>query len=80
MGQKMTWEEMKQHFPNEWLLIVDFDLDESGHLMASVVECHSKEKTVVYRLPTLQKSSTFRYTGESTFSGLRSHAEISHLL
>ena len=63
----MTWEEMKQQFPDEWLLITDFELDESGHLVTGIVERDSKDKEVVYRLPALQRSTAFRYTGESTF-------------
>ena len=80
MGQKITWEEMKQQFPNEWLVIVDFDVDDSGHLLAGVVERHSPQKQEVYRLPARQQSTAFRYTGESTFSGLRSHAETHHVM
>jgi hypothetical protein len=75
MGKKITWEDMKQNYPDEWLLIVDFELDTSGHIIAGIVERHSKEKDDVYRLPALNRSSAFRYTGESDFAGLRSHAE-----
>ena len=74
MNKKMTWHEMKTNFPDEWLLITDFDLDQSGHLVAGVVERHSREKDEVYRLPALKKPTAFRYTGESTFSGLKDHA------
>ncbi|MDO8494003.1 MAG: hypothetical protein Q7S68_01530 [Deltaproteobacteria bacterium] len=78
MGQKMTWEEMKKAFPNEWLLITDFDTDDSGHLLSGVVEKHSKSKQEVYQKPALPKPTAFRYTGESTFIGLRSHAQHHH--
>ncbi len=74
MGKKITWEKMKQKYPNEWLLIVDFDLDDSGHLKKGVVERHSKNKDQVYDSPSFNKPAAFRYTGESNFSGLRSHA------
>lgn len=74
MGKKMTWSDMETNFPNEWLLITDFDLDKSGHLLTGVVERHSRKKDEVYQLPALNKSTAFRYTGESTFSGLRNHA------
>ena len=65
---------MKAKFPNEWLLITDFDLNKSGHVIAGVVNRHSKKKDDVYRLPALDKPTAFRFTGESTFGGLRSHA------
>ncbi len=69
--KKMTWNDMKNEFPDEWLLITDFDLDKSGHLVAGVVERHSRKKDEVYQLPALNKPTAFRYTGESTFSGDR---------
>ena len=75
MGQKQTWHEMKKAFSDEWLLITDFDLDQSGHLIAGIVKRHSKDKDEVYQLPALKQSCAFRYTGESTFSGLRNHAQ-----
>ena len=67
MDRKITWMDMKRKFPNEWLLIVDFDTDESGHLLSGVVERHSPEMDEVAKLPTLKQSTAFRYTGESTF-------------
>ena len=72
--EKITWNDMKKQFPDEWLLITDYNLDESGHIIEGIVNRHSKEKNDVYRLPALNKSTAFRYTGESTFGGLRSHA------
>ena len=78
MGQRtdrMTWEEMRKTFPDEWLLIVDYETDGSGHLLSGVVERHSKEKKEVYARPALQEPTAFRYTGETTFRGFREHAE-----
>lgn len=80
MTKKMTWTEMKQTFVNEWLLITDFELDESGHLIAGVVQRHSKDKQEVYRLPALTQSAAFRYTGESTFAGWREQVRKSNLM
>ena len=74
MAKRLTWEEMKREYPNEWLLIVDFDLDESGLLKGGKVERHSKRKADVYESPAPDSSVALRYTGESNFSGLRSHA------
>ena len=75
MEKRMTWEEMKSAYPDEWLLIVDWQDDPSGHLMSGIVERHSKEKSEVFRLPTLNRDCAFRYTGESQFpGGWRAHA------
>ncbi|MFH1830789.1 MAG: hypothetical protein ABH871_08460 [Pseudomonadota bacterium] len=75
MGQKMTWEEMKKAFPDEWLLITDYETDQYGTVSVGVVERHSTNKDEVYRLPALDKDCAFEYTGESTFRGFRDHAK-----
>lgn len=75
MNQKMTWEEMKKEFPDEWLLITDFELDKYGEVHSGIIQRHAKSKSEVYHLPRLNKPVAFEYTGESTFNGLRSHAE-----
>lgn len=78
MGQRMNWEEMKRTFPDEWLLIVDFETDESGHLLSGIVERHSSDMDAIAQPPALNKPTAFRYTGESTFRGLRSHAQYDY--
>ncbi len=60
---------MKKRYPNEWLLITEYDSDESGHLLSGIVARHSPEKEEVFRLPSLDQSSAFKYTGKSTFPG-----------
>lgn len=75
MGQRMTWGEMKRMFPDEWLLITDYESDRYGNVSAGVVERHSRDKDEVYRLPALDKDCAFEYTGESTFRGFRDHAK-----
>ena len=72
--KKTMWQEMKKQYPDEWLLITNFSLDKDGHLISGIVRRHSRVKQEVYRLPALGESTAFRYTGESTFSGLRSYA------
>lgn len=80
MGQKMTWEEMKKAYPDEWLLIVDFEDDESGNLISGVVERHSKDDREVFRLPALDRPGAFKYTGECKFpGGWRAHAELDNI-
>ena len=75
MGTKMTWEEMKKAFPDEWLLITEYETDQYGTVKTGVVERHSPEKDEVYQLPAVNKDVAFEYTGESTFRGFRDHAK-----
>ncbi len=78
MNQKMTWEEMKKAYPDEWLLITDYETDASGHVIAGVVERHSSDKDEVYRRPAIPRSTAFRYTGESNYRGFRDHTSLDY--
>ena len=80
MSNKISWEKMKNNYPDEWLLIVDYETDNSGHIISGVIERHSRNKDEVYQLPFPKKSAAFRYTGESNFSGLRSHANNQNII
>lgn len=80
MNRKIAWEEMKTNYPDEWLLITDFEKNESGHIISGVVARHSRNKDEVFSLPALEKECAFKYTGESKFpGGLRSHEARHHL-
>lgn len=77
MEQKMTWAEMKKAYPNEWLLITDYEVDEYGEVKAGIVERHSVDDSEVFALPRVNKDCAFRYTGESQFpGGWRTHAQL----
>ena len=77
MNKKMTWEEMKKAYPDEWLLITDYETNEYGTVITGTVERHSRDDHEVFSLPSIKKSCAFRYTGESTFpGGWRAHAEL----
>jgi len=58
MEIKICWEEMKRRYPNEWLLITDYDTDESGHIHAGIVAQHSVEKKARYIYLPIQVTST----------------------
>ncbi len=80
MPKKMTWDEMKKTYPDEWLLVTDYKMDEYGNVIEGVVERHSKDKNKVYRLPIIDKDCAFEYTGESTFpGGWRAHVGHNHV-
>lgn len=72
--ERLSWEEMKQRYPDQWLVIVDFETDNSNRLVSGVVERHSTDMHEIAKPSALRKPTAFRYTGESTFRGLRSRA------
>lgn len=80
MRQKISWKEMKRKYPDEWVLITDFALDEYGEVIEGIVERHSHEMAELANPPIIDRDTAFRYTGESTFAGLKSHAEHDHSL
>jgi len=80
MPKKMTWKEMKKNYPNEWLMIVDYETDKSGHITSGIVERHSYDKKSVYSPLSMNKDCAFKYTGESTFpGGWRAHAHYNQV-
>jgi len=72
--QRLSWQEMKLRYPDQWLLIVDFETDDSDRLVSGIVDFHSADMHEVAQAPALSDRIAFRYTGESRFRGLRSHA------
>jgi hypothetical protein len=77
MPKKMSWEEMKRQFPNEWLMVVNFKLDKYGEVEEGEVIQHStRREEIVVPHPHPFKEIAFSYTGESTFEGgFRFHAD-----
>lgn len=76
METKMTWGEMKEKFPNEWLMVVNFTVDQYGEIKEGEVVRHSENKEEVYQpVSDVYKDVIFSYTGESAFNiGFRYHA------
>ena len=50
MGKKMTWEEIKQQYNQEWVELVDVDWpDEESSPRGGVVRVHDKDHDELYR-------------------------------
>lgn len=47
MGQRMSWNEMKTAYPNEWIAVVHYTSNEFGDIDGEVVG-HSKDKDAFY--------------------------------
>ncbi len=72
---KQTWDEMTKQFPDKWILVEDFEIDEFGRILTGTVTRHGETMGSIALPPTNGTPSAFLYTGESTFMGLRSHAD-----
>ncbi len=49
MIDKMTIDEMRKTYKDEWVLIVDWEDDESGWIARGKVVAHSRDRDDIYR-------------------------------
>ena len=77
MKKKMTWEEMKKAYPDEWLLITDYELDASYEVVTGIVVQHARDKEGIRRIREI-KDGCARYTGEMLvgFKGYMKRCEL----
>ncbi len=72
---KQTWDEMTRQYPDQWLLIVDFETDECGQVVTGAVTRHGDTMGSISSPPSDGTPAAFLYTGESRFMGIRDHAD-----
>ena len=66
MSAVLTYDEIKQQYPDEWLLIADAQMDDEMNILRGKVVAHSKDRDVVYRalLTVPGRRISIEYTGE----------------
>ena len=64
MARRMTWEEIKRSYPDEWVLIMDYEADDDGEVSIGTVVRHSRDDKEIFALPPLGESGAFMYTGD----------------
>ena len=47
-NERMTLEEIEKKYPDEWLLIVDCEINENTELLSGVVAVHSKSRKDIH--------------------------------
>ena len=63
-NERMTLEEIEQKYPDEWLLIVDCEINENTELLSGVVAVHSKSRDDIYEVSERYKGgAAIHYTG-----------------
>lgn len=63
--KRMTFDEIKKTYPNEWVLIAEPDTDRSLRLVSGVVLAHSPHRDEVYKaLKGRRGQHAVRFTGE----------------
>jgi len=66
--EKLTWQEIRSRYPDEWVILVDVDADHvTDEVRGGVVFDHGKnhrELLVKTKAPLAGKDSAILYTGE----------------
>jgi len=75
MKQKMTWKEIVKQYPDEWVLVIDYEIDDMGEVKEGILVAHSKSKSEIFDRRVEAKKTGLWFTGESGFRGFRHHAE-----
>ena len=67
MGRKMTWEEIKKQYPDEWVAVVNYESDEVGNVDGEVA-IHLSDKDEFYRelsdVLSQHRNVAVKFTGE----------------
>lgn len=69
MNRKMSWNEIKAAYPEEWVVLADFEDDQSGEILSGNVVLHNmSRKDLSSDLVNLNRDKgsevAIRYTGE----------------
>ena len=66
MGIRLTADEVKARYPDEWVLLGDLDADRWGNLVAGTLLYHSRDKADVHREVRAHQPGHFAiyFTGE----------------
>lgn len=67
MGQKMTWDEIKDQFPNEWVALVNYERTSAIGVKGTLIVHNSNKKEFHITLRTLlpaYRDVAVRYTGQ----------------
>ena len=68
MADKLTWDEIRRQYPDQWVILIDLDADDVSHeVHAGVVFAHSKNERELLastKAALAGKSSAVLFTGE----------------
>jgi hypothetical protein len=74
INEHLTIEEMEKQYPDEWLLIVDYELSENTELLSGKLVAHSKSRKEI-------RDVSMNYTGRVAVHSTRKTPEgVGYLL
>jgi hypothetical protein len=64
VADKLTWDEIKKHYPDEWVVLVDF-VDGEDEVSEGALFFHSKDRDAAYdRCRSAPSPFAIRFTGK----------------
>ncbi|MBI4864646.1 MAG: hypothetical protein HY815_30980 [Candidatus Riflebacteria bacterium] len=68
MDEKLTWEEIKKKYPDEWVILLDYEDDPAGaDVLSGIVFAHSSDERELLdstKLALTGKERAILYTGD----------------
>ena len=76
--KKETWEEMKEIYPDQWLIISDFQTNDVGIIIDGIVRSAGPDKSSLTPPKDGSRNFALRYTGTPSFSSGFRHFANNH--
>lgn len=65
MADKLTWDEIKAKYPDEWVILVDLDVNETTDVTAGRVHDHSPDRDYIHEKQlTVRENAAVLFTGK----------------
>lgn len=65
MAHKLTWDEIKRRYPDEWVVLTDAAFNDNEDITEGAVYTHGKDRNVVYdECRKAPSPFAVRFTGE----------------
>jgi len=64
MGERLSWDEVKERYPNEWVCLVDIERPNMGHVVSGVVHAHDPKHQALLEKQRGLKHAAILWTGK----------------
>jgi hypothetical protein len=76
VAEKLSWEEIKMRYPDEWVALVDYDWPDGGELVEGVVYAHSQNHGELIKMQKALPQAAVRWTGRKRGEMLRAALHV----
>ena len=64
MSDRLTWDEIKREYPDEWVAVVDVDWPDTSEIRSGVVYAHSPDHKALIEKQRHLRSAAVVWTGK----------------